>query len=283
MSSIVKHNKLNNDNNQNNEQLSIYSTRKLHSEMSLTPNAFGGLKFDFTNNPLSEVEKCTGIIIKQEPEYLELISGFERNIMYHIFGETPQGYKYLFKCEENTNCLMRWLCPTGLRKLDMNILHIDSSDNSSPIKKNILNSLKPYKCPCFCLCRPEIFLTLEESNQKIGKIIEPFSCSEVLYEIYDDKDKIKFFVKAKCCQCGLLFSNTICGKMAEANFSIIDPKSNEEIGTISKKTPLKSDEVDKENYKIIFPKNSCVNDKLLLIALGLMIDYIYFEINPSKL
>ena len=97
MLSIAKHNKLNNYNNHNNKQLSFHSTRKLNSEMSLTQNAFGGLKFNFINNPLSEVEKCTGIIIKQEPEYLEFISGFERNIMYHIFGETPQRYKYLFK------------------------------------------------------------------------------------------------------------------------------------------------------------------------------------------
>ena len=102
-------------------------------------------------------------------------------------------------------------------------------------------------------------------------------------QIYDDKDKIKYFVKAKCCQCGLLFSNSIFGKIGEAIFSIIDPESNEQVGTIIKKSPIKSNEAEKENYKIIFPDKANADDKLLLTVLGLMIDYQYFEIDPSKM
>jgi hypothetical protein len=253
----------------------------MNSEMEVTQKTLGGLQFDFSQNPLTDIENCIGIIIKQEPAFFELVSGFERNIVYHIIGETSQGNKYLFRCEENTGCLMRWLCPTGLRKLDMNILHVASPENPSSIKK-FGNSLKPFACPCFCLCRPEIFLTLDESGQKIGSVKEPFSCSKTLFEIYDDKNEIKYLIKAKCCQCGLLFSNSICGKTGEAVFNIIDPKTNEEIGNISKKNPLMTNEFERENYKITFPFQSTVNDKLLLTALGLMIDYQYFEIDPSK-
>jgi hypothetical protein len=43
-----------------------------------------------------------------------------------------------------------------------------------------------------------------------------------------------------------------------------------------------TNEFERENYKITFPPQSTVNDKLLLTALGLMIDYQYFEIDPSK-
>ena len=274
-------NTINEFNQKRNEEPVIHSTRKLNKEM-IPDKYFGGLKFDFIKNPLTEIENCTGIIIKQQPQFFELISGFERNIAYHIFGETAQGYKYLFKCEEDTGCLIRWLCPTGIRKLNMNLIHIDSPNDSSSIKK-FGNSLKPFKCPCFCLCRPEIFLTLDESNENIGKIREPFSCCNSYYEIYDDKDKIKYYVKAKCCQCGLLFSNSIFGKIGEAIFSIIDPESNEQVGTIIKKSPIKSNEAEKENYKIIFPDKANADDKLLLTVLGLMIDYQYFEIDPSKM
>ena len=270
-----------NFNNPEGDQPIIHSTRKINSEREITQKTLGGLQFDFSNNPLNEIEKCTGIIIKQEPAFFELVSGCERNIAYHIIGESSQGNKYLFRCEENTGCLMRWLCPTGLRKLDMNILHVASPENPSSIKK-FGNSLKPFACPCFCLCRPEIFLTLDESGQKIGSVKEPFSCCDTLFEIYDDKNEIKYLIKARCCQCGLLFSNSIFGKTGEAVFNIIDPKTNEEIGNISKKNPLISNEIERENYKIAFPPQSTVNDKLLLTALGLMIDYQYFEIDPSK-
>ena len=271
----------NNLNNQEADQPVIHSARKMNFEMEMTQKTLGGLQVDFSNNPLTEIEKCSGIIIKQEAAFFELVSGCERNILYHIIGESSQGNKYHFRCEENTGCLMRWLCPTGLRKLDMNILHVEAPENPSSIKK-FGNSLKPFACPCFCLCRPEIFLTLDESNQKIGSVKEPFSCGDTLYEIYDDKNEIKYLIKAKCCQCGLLFSNSICGKNGEAVFNIIDPKTKEEIGNISKKNPLISNEIERENYKITFPQQSSVNDKLLLTALGLMIDYQYFEIDPSK-
>ena len=254
-----------------------------NSRMVLPLKPFEGLKYEFTKNPLSEIENCTGIIIKQEPEYLEFVSGFERNISYNIFGITSQGYKYLFKCIENTGCLMRWLCPTNMRKIEMNILHI-SFNNNIDESKIFANSIKPYKCPCFCLSRPEIFLSLKENNEKIGKIKEPFSCCDSIYEIYDDKDKIKYLINAKCCQCGLLFANSICGTMGEALFSIVNPETKEEVGTITKKSPVMSDgEIDGASYKITFPEKASSNDKLLITILGLMIDYQFFEMDPSKI
>ena len=266
----------------NNNQAIIHQNINTYSRMILPPKSFEGLKFEFTNNPLSEIENCTGIIIKQELEFFEFVSGFERNISYNIFGQTPQGYKYLFKCIENTGCLMRWLCPTDIRSSEMNILHISSTNNDD--SKLFANTLKPYKCPCFCLCRPEIFLTIKETNEKIGKIKEPFSCCDPIYEIYDNKDNIKYLVNAKCCQCGLLFANSICGRKGEAIFNIVNPETKEEIGTIAKKTPVISNgEIDNENYKITFPENASTHDKLLIIALGLKINYQYFEMDPLKI
>ena len=263
----------------NNNQPIENTKQYLDNQIALSRCTFDGFKFDTTDSPLSEIEKCKGIIIKQEIEYFEIITGFERNTSYNIFGETSEGYKYLFKCKENTGCLARWLCPTATRKLDMNFFH--NSSNDKP--KNIVNFLKPFKCPFFCLSRPEIFLELEESKEKIGRILQVFSCSENLYEIYDSKDQIKYIVKGKCCQCGLIFSNTILGKIGEAFFIIIDPETKEEIGSISKQNSVMSEAVnDGENFKINFPEKASANDKLLLMALGLMIDYQYFEIGPMN-
>ncbi len=253
--------------------------------MDLSPQLFGNFQYGLTDNPLKELENCTAIIIKQMPEYFELITGFERNISYNIFGLTSQGYKYLFKCIENTGCVNRWLCPLSLRQLKMNFLHIFSNPNQPENSKIIANSIKPYKCPCFKFCRPEIILKLNENNEIIGKVKQPFSSCEQIYEIYDEKEQIKYLVKGKCCQCGLLCANSVFGQMGEAYLNIIDPESSEQIGMINKKSAVTNnpDFNENENFKITFPEKANVNDKFLLISLGLMIDYEYFEIDPSKM
>ena len=268
----------NNKDNKDNKDIQTYS--KIDS---LTFQAFGDFKFESTNNPLIELENCTSIIIKQIPEYFELVTGFERNISYNIFGVSPQGYKYLFKCIEDTGCLNRWLCPLRFRKLDMNYFHNSSFPIQPENSKFFANFTKPYKCPCFCLSRPEIIVKLNENNEIIGKIKKPFSTCEEIYEIYDEKEKIKYNIKGKSCQCGLLCANSIMGKMGEAYFNIIDPESKEQIGTIIKKSPVtsNSDFSENENYKVTFPEKASVNEKLLLLSLGLMIDYEYFELDPS--
>ena len=283
MSTIPKENEGKKIENPTKDQIFIHQDPQINSIMSLPSTQLGAFKFNFTTNPLSEIENCTGITIKQEPEFLEFVSGFERNISYNIFGKTSQGYKYLFKCIEDTGCLNRWFCPTSIRQLNMNYFHIPSINQMSDYKI-IANFKKSFKCPCFSYCRPEIMLFLNEKNQKIGKIREIFSCCEQIYEIYDGEDKIKYLIKGKCCQCGLLFSNSIFGPISEVCFNIIDAESNEQIGIINKKTPSKSDDINgDENYMIIFPEKSNVNEKLLITTLGLIIDYQYFEIDPSKM
>lgn len=273
----------NNLNNPTNGQIFIHKDYKTEERKGFYLKPLDALQFEYINDPLSEIQNCTSVIIKQEPEYLEFISGCERNIAYHIFGKTSEGKKYLFKCAENTGCLNRWLCPTALRQLQINFFHI-SSNNESVEPKIYANFLKPFKCPCFCLGRPEIFLTLNDKNEKIGKILEPFSGCSSLYEIYDDKEQMKYMVRAKCCQCGLLCANSIFGRMGEAIFNIIDPESKEQIGIICKKSPVMTDGLNEnEDYLINFPEKASTNDKLLLITLGLMIDYQYFELDPSKL
>ena len=283
MTSNEQENLENNKNNPTTNQIFIHKGNKEEQRKVFYLRPLDALKFDYINDPLSEIENCTAAIIKQESEYLELISGCERNISYNIFGKTSQGNKYLFKCVENTGCLNRWLCPTLLRQLQMNFLHF-SSNNESVEPKIYANFFKPFKCPCFCLCRPEIFLSLNDKNEKIGKILEKFSCSNSLYEIYDDKDQMKYIVKAKCCQCGILCANSIFGIMGEANFNIIDPESREQIGIITKKSLVKNNDINEnEEYIINFPEKASKNEKLLLITLGLIIDYQYFESDPSKI
>lgn len=244
------------------------------------PDEFKGINFTYVKDPISEIVNCSGILIKQNIDSIELVTGCETCNKYYIFGLGKKGYKYLFRCEENTDCFMKFFCPTSLKEINMKLYHISSAQekNSNKIFSTIF---KPFRCTCLCLYRPVIVLTLEESNEIIGKIVEEYSCCDQVYEVINRQSKVKYIIKGRCTQCGLFCSNAICGKTCDVNFSILSPEKQEPIGSIEKKIIDK--EKGEENFQVNFPSDANSNEKLLLLAIGLMIDYQYFEIDPSKL
>ena len=243
---------------------------------------FGGIQFVYVEDPIKELESCTGVIIKQQPELFEAITGCETPNRYHVFGQTPQGYKYLFKCMERSHCCMRLCCPSNVREFNMDILHVANGGIQIATKK-FANAFKPLKCPCFCCNRPEIFVNLGESTP-VGKIKHMFSCCDPEFEVFESNGNLKYFVHADCCQCGLLCANNICGKFSTALFNIYAAGTNNIIASISKMSAQSYTEVitDADSYSVSFPEGATANDKLLLIALGLMIDYQYFETDASN-
>ena len=81
--------------------------------------------------------------------------------------------------------------------------------------------------------------------------------------------------------CGLFCSNSICGENFDANFSIVDPLTHEQLGVITKQN-IRDKKNVVENFEIKFPRNANSNDKLLLSALVIMIDYQFFELDLMK-
>ena len=241
---------------------------------------FVGMQYVYVQDPLAELANCTSAIIRQQPELFEAFTGCETANRYHVFGNTPQGLKYLFKCKENSECLMRFFCPSNLREFDMDINHI-VSDGGQVLTKTFAKAFKPFKCTCFCCNRPIINVSV--GDNPIGSIKNLFSCFDPEFEVYEANGNLKYFVYADCCQCGLLCANNICGKFSSATFNICAPGTINTIATITKMSAQSFSEVitDADSYQVSFPKNASPNDKLLLIALGLMIDYQYFETDAN--
>jgi hypothetical protein len=144
---------------------------------------------------------------------------------------------------------------------------------------------KPFKCTCLCLERPSI--VIKNNNYYFGKIIEPFSCCDSIYDIYDSSDKTKWKISGNCCQCGLLFKNTICGKCAEVTFHIFSANdssldSSNSKGYIKKQCSGIQELVsDADNFELVFPKDATPEEKMMLIGTVLMIDYRHFEDNGT--
>lgn len=243
----------------------------------------GGIQLVYVEDPLSELNNCTEVVIKQQPEFFEMITGCETANRYHVFGVTPQGMKYLFKCMERSDWCMRACCPSNIREFNMEIYHIVNGGIQINSKK-FANAFKPLKCSCFCCNRPEILVNMGEESTLVGRIKHKFSCFDPEFEVFESNGNLKYFVHADCCQCGLLCSNNICGKFSTAVFNIYSVGTNSLVATISKMSAQSYSEVvtDADSYKVTFPSDASPNDKILLIVLGLMIDYQYFESDASN-
>lgn len=140
---------------------------------------------------------------------------------------------------------------------------------------------KPFKCTCLCLARPEI--SIRNNNHYFGKIVEPFSCCDAIYDVYDQSDKSKWKISGDCCQCGLMFKNTICGKCSEVTFNIYSAQDTTTPKGHIKKLCSGLQELvsDADNFELVFPADATPDEKMMLIGTVLMIDYRHFEESPA--
>lgn len=235
----------------------------------------------YVQDPMSELNTCPRVLIRQQPELFEALTGCETPNRYHVFGQSSQGQKYLFKCMERSNFCMRNCCPSNIREFNMEIYHIVNVGQQ--VSKMFANAMKPLICPCCCCLRPEMTLFLGEQRDIVGKIVNLFTLCDPEFDVFDKTGNLKYRIHADCCQCGLMCANNICGKFSTASFTIFDPTMSNRLGDISRLAAQSYSEMvtDADSYQITFPKDATAHDKLLLIALGLMIDYQYFETDSS--
>jgi len=237
----------------------------------------------------SSLEKMQEMIIKQESDILEAVTGCQEPNNYHVYGRLPNGEKsYIFRCREFSSCGMRFWCPVSCRELIMKIkLAFDENeadnneDNDEEFNNSLLYIEKKFKCPCCNCIRPEMRVFISETNALLGTIEEGFSVCDPIFHVYDKNGKLIYYIETDCCQCGFMYRNNCLGKTDECVFFIydIENKTNP-IGEICKKAATSQLSIA-DNYSVIFPKNANVEEKILLTITGVMIDYQYFENNTN--
>ena len=242
----------------------------------------GGIQYVYVVDPMAELAISTGVLIKQEAQFFEQITGCESPNRYYVFSQSPQaGMKLLFKCKEYSDCCMRNCCPANNREFNMAIKHIASAQYmdenfSSPY----IDVRKPCKCTCCCLERPEMIINFGQNQQPVGRIKQPFTCCDPVFATYDSTGQVKHTIHGDCCQCGLICKNNFCGKLSEVVFNIHEGTNllTSPVGSIIKRVATAAELVTSaDSYQINFPPRATAADKLLLIVAGLMIDYQFFE------
>ena len=252
-------------------------------QMGVPPAIFGDMQFIYVQDPMAELASCPSLLIRQEPEFLEKLTGCEMPNIYHVFGNSPLGYRYLFKCIEKSNCCFRRFCSSSQRPLDLDIIHCNSYDQlGMGYTTPFATMQKPFMCTFYCICRPEINIVLNSTGQPVGKVKHICTVCDPTFEVYNATSGLKYIVTANCCQCALRCPGWL-GKTARGIFDIIDIGTNQVVGQITKEPADISELVtDADSYIVNFPPTADANDKLLLTGLALLIDYQFFETDADE-
>ena len=242
---------------------------------------YGPQNFVYIQDPMTELAQCTGAIIRQEVEMLEVVTGCETQNRYNVFLQSNMGLKYAFNCRERSGCCGRNCCSTDCRTINIDIRHVTSAGVDPDLAKIFINAVKPCTCVCCCFCRPVMDIQLA-TGQYLGKIRDPCTCCDLKTEVYDKSNNFKYEIVGDCCQVGLCCGSA-AEKITEIQFNIL--RNGQNVGIMRKLTSSMGEFFSKaDSYKITFPLDATPEDKMLLICAGLLIDYENFEGNetPSK-
>ena len=247
---------------------------------------------------LSELINAKEVILEQKIELMEALTGCETPNRYNVFLiDQDRQKKFLFKCKEESNWFCRNCVPSSNRSFYLKMQHIISSNKDTDYKQTIANFERPFMCTCLCCCRPEMEGILQkeeldnnkknlssqnvEKGEKMGKVIEPFSCGPTL-NIYGNDEKIRWKIYGEYCQCGFCARDISIGKCYEVDFWIYDRDADvskqKPVGNIHKVFKGLSELViDSDAFILTFPKKANAIERLMLIGSVIMIDYRFYE------
>jgi hypothetical protein len=229
----------------------------------------------YTTDSLQILENAPVAKIRQQIEWLELITCCETKNRYDVFAKINEQSIFLFRCKEQSGWCMRNCCTGECREFNLKL--------TLPNQKKFAILERPFKCMCCCCNRPLMTCKFTDGTQ-FGRIKEPFRYCSPLFETYDEEDHSKYYLEIPYCQCGFCCRSG-CGKCYEFYGNIYnDPSLSNPVGVIKKKEKCVQEMISDANaFVITFPVDATINDKLNLIATVLMIDYRYFEENANQI
>jgi len=91
----------------------------------------------------------------------------------------------IFSAKEKSGVCMRMCCPAHSRGFEMKVNKVNSKDDSSD---TFLHIDRPFVCTLCCCNRPEMKISLVESNQnkEIGKTVNPWMWCNLGMHIFDN-------------------------------------------------------------------------------------------------
>lgn len=202
--------------------------------------------------------------------------------------DNPNESHYLFRTNEISPVFQHNFCPNQAREITIKLDNFIPGEDDEKTQTFVYIK-KKYRCAisCFCACctRPEFEVTSLATN--FGKIEEIRTLCDPKIHIYDANDDLKYFISASCCQWGYFCrdrfcDNLKCGKCDFYIYALADEKMKSHIGSITKiHRSGKRWGPDYDQLEIVFPDNCITQDKVLIMAAALLIEYLYFQNNTN--
>eukprot|EP00746_Dinoflagellata_sp_MGD_P016456 gnl/MRDRNA2_/MRDRNA2_137173_c0_seq1.p1 gnl/MRDRNA2_/MRDRNA2_137173_c0~~gnl/MRDRNA2_/MRDRNA2_137173_c0_seq1.p1 ORF type:complete len:299 (-),score=37.66 gnl/MRDRNA2_/MRDRNA2_137173_c0_seq1:40-936(-) len=228
----------------------------------------------------AELNSLPRVQIKQLRQWIEALTGFERNNRYVV--RTEDG-RDIFFVKENTNCCARNFLHGACKPWSMDIYLIGPAGIAGGVESMVpfIHIERPCTCTCLCFQRPEVFVTNLATGAPIGSILEPFTCCNLKFIVRDVNGANILDSTGHCCQCGL-FCPCPCGGCPgnKIDFPIIDASSGSTVGHMQK-IWMWGDCIqclgEWDNYWVHFGVADNPDYKVLLMALAVFVQMRLFD------
>jgi hypothetical protein len=223
-----------------------------------------------------------GIYIKQKMSLSEVLTGYNTANKYQVFELSDSGTalkKPIFQCVETSDCCNRNCVSPECRAISLDITKVPMDvDYEGEV---VFKLVRECQCTCLCLNRPEMKVYYVEGGQNhyLGRVYDPWDCCSNNYEVFDANNNQKFHVEADCCQLGFI-CKCPCESCENIEFKLWSGKKERQEQSLMKRGAGncgKNAISVADNFALPFPQNSTWEDKALLLALTLMIDFLMFE------
>ncbi|CAK0807107.1 unnamed protein product [Prorocentrum cordatum] len=215
--------------------------------------------------------------------------------------KTMQGHNLFFAVDQTDFCNRQ--CGGDCRGIDVDVVSLGQDPKLSQQAEgqfdwsfnpfgsvDLSNSQKFFhlhkdcQFTCCCFNRPVIDVVNSATGQTLGSITDPWACCDMTFNLLDANGQPTLTAKGGCCQLGLICPCP-CGPCSEVHFTVNDASTGAEVASMKKVVPgfLKFMVADNiSNYEIEFGRIMNPEWKAMLIALGLFLDFRYFNERSDK-
>jgi hypothetical protein len=220
-----------------------------------------------------------GIFLKQKMHAAEILLPIEIANSYSFFPIDQNGMKFpveVFKAKEESNALIRQIGGAE-RPFQMRV-----RNTNGPMELGDLLFLdRPWAC---CQCnKGEMRVTCVEGKQQyLGRIFGPCTCCNFNIQILDAQESLKYSLVGDGCQCGTVCACCPCESCRIVNFTLRDASGAVLSQMQRRQSYLASLISDADDFELTFPASANAEDRMLLLAAMIFMDYCYFEESPNQ-
>ncbi|NXN06692.1 PLS1 scramblase, partial [Indicator maculatus] len=214
------------------------------------PNCPPGLEY------LTQIDQ---ILIHQQIELLEILTGFETNNKYEI--KNSLGQRVYFAAEDNDCCTRNCCGPS--RPFTLRII-----DN---LGQEVITLQRPLRCSsCFCPCCLQELEVQAPPGNPVGYVVQNWHPCLPKFTIQDERRMDILKISGPC---------VVCSCCEDINFEVKSVDETAAVGRISKQWTgfVKEAFTDADNFGITFPGDLDVKMKAVMIGACFLIDFMFFE------